>query len=104
MTIQPPRTLREKYSQQREELYTIRAALNGAINDLLAGELVTTYAIGNRSRTVTTANLKDLQDSLKNIDARIDEIEAILSGRPIRSTQTHSYIQPAATWFDISGR
>lgn len=99
--MEAPKTLRDKFTRERDELYHIRSGLSDAINELLAGELTASYSIGNRSVTKTRANLKDMQDSLKRIDQRIDELEALLSGRAVRSTQTHSYVQPAATWFSI---
>lgn len=94
-----PKTLREKLMLDREQLYAARASIFAARLDLIAGEQVTTYSIGNRSRTVTAANLKDLEDALASIDRSIEEIEAMLNGRAVRSTQTHSYVQPAAVWW-----
>lgn len=94
-----PKTLREKYTQERDELYARYDAMNGALNELIAGNATASYSIGNRSTSVTRANLKDLQDALKAIQSRIDELEALLSGRPVRSIQTHSYIQPAQVFW-----
>lgn len=90
-----PKTLREKYTLERDALYARYDAMNAALNELIAGEATASYTIGNRSTSVTRANLKDLQDALKLIQGRIDELEALLSGRPARSISTHSFIQPA---------
>ena len=90
-----PKTLREKYMLERDALYARYDAMNAALNELIAGEATASYTIGNRSTSVTRANLKDLQDALKLIQGRIDELEALLSGRPVRSISTHSFIQPA---------
>ena len=90
-----PKTLREKYTLERDALYARYDAMSGALSELIAGEATASYTIGNRSTSVTRANLKDLQDALKAIQGRIDELEALLSGRPVRSISTHSFIQPA---------
>lgn len=94
-----PKTLREKFSLEREQLYTAREAMNSALLELIAGNATASYSIGNRSTSVTRANLKDLQDALKAIDARIDELEALLSGRSVRARHTHSYVQPASVFW-----
>lgn len=94
-----PKTYREKFSLEREQLYTARESMNSALLELIAGEATASYSIGNRSTSVTRANLKDLQDALKAIDARIDELEALLSGRPVRARHTHSYVQPASVFW-----
>lgn len=90
-----PKTLREKYTLERDALYARYDSMNAALNELIAGEATASYTVGNRSTSVTRANLKDLQDALKIIQGRIDELEAILSGRPVRSISTHSFSQPA---------
>lgn len=97
--MEAPKTLREKFTRERDELYGRYEAINGALTELLSGQATASYTIGNRSTSVTRANLKDLQDVLKAIQIRIDELEALLSGRPVRSIQTHSYIQPANTFW-----
>ena len=90
-----PKTLREKYTLERDALYARYDAMNAALNELIAGEATASYTIGNRSTSVTRANLKDLQDALKLIQGRIDELEALMSGSPVKSISTHSFIQPA---------
>lgn len=94
-----PSTLREKYTAEREKLYTIRESLQTAILELVSGESVTSYSIGQRSVTRTKADLKSMQEALEQLDRRIDELEALLSGRSPRNTQTHSYVSPAAVWW-----
>ena len=94
-----PKTYREKFSLEREQLYTARESMNSALLELIAGNATASYSIGNRSTSVTRANLKDLQDALKAIDARIDELEALLSGRSVRARHTHSYVQPASVFW-----
>ncbi len=98
---QPPKTYREKYEAERAKLYQIRETLDNAILELISGESIVSYTIGQRSVSRSKADLKSMQESLKEIDRRIDDLEALLSGRSPRCTQTHSYVQPAATfwWF-----
>lgn len=97
--MEAPKTLREKYTRERDELYARYDAINSALAELLSGQATASYTIGNRSTSVTRANLKDLQDVLRAIQSRIDELEALLSGRPVRSIQTHSFIRPAQVYW-----
>lgn len=94
-----PKTLREKFSLERERLYEARDSMHSALLELISGNATASYSIGNRSTSVTRANLRDLQDSLRQIDARIDELEALLSGRSVRARHTHSYVQPASVFW-----
>ena len=93
----PPRTLREKLSRERTELYQMRDTIHGAIMSLVAGEAVVSYTLQNRSCTKTRADLNSLKAFLKDLDGQIDEIEAILSGRPLRQKTVHTYTSPANT-------
>lgn len=97
MTV--PNTLREKYTMEREELYETRSIIAGAINELLSGASVTSYTIGNRSATRTRADLNSLKEFLRGIDDRISELEALLSGRALRSSSTYSFIQPSTVFW-----
>lgn len=97
--VRIPRTLREKFTIERERLYAQYEALQGALDELVAGAATASYSIGNRSTSVSRANMGDLRDALKSIQNRIDELEALLSGRAARSIQTHSYIQPASVYW-----
>lgn len=96
-----PKTLREKFTQEREQLYVLREGMNGALQELIAGNATASYSIGNRSTSVTRANLKDLADALRQVNNRIDELEALLSGRSVRARHTHSYVQPAAVFWTL---
>ena len=98
---QPPKTYREKYLAERAKLYQIRETLDNAILELISGESVVSYTIGQRSVSRTKADLKSMQEALKELDKKIDDLEALLSGRSPRNVQSHSYVQPAATfwWF-----
>ncbi len=95
--FKPPRTLREKLTRERTELYQTREIIFNAINELVGGASVVSYSLQNRSVTRTRADLNSLKAYLEELDSKIDEIEAILSGRPQRQKTVHTYISPANT-------
>ena len=95
--FKPPRTLREKLTRERTELYQTREIIFNAINELVGGASVVSYSLQNRSVTRTRADLNSLKAYLAELDSKIDEIEAILSGRPQRQRTVHTYISPANT-------
>ena len=99
----PPRTLREKLTRERAELYQTREIIHKAITELVGGASVVSYSLQNRSVTRTRADLNSLKTYLTELDSQIDEIEAVLSGRPQRQSTTNVYINPANTvpswWF-----
>ena len=92
-----PRTLRERLMMEREELYETRDVIHKAIMELLSGSAVTSYVLQNRSITRTRADLNSLKTYLRELDDQIAEIEAVLSGRPLRQRSVHTYISPANT-------
>ena len=94
-----PNTLREKLMNDREQLYEIKSKLFAAINELLSGAAVVSYSVLNRSVTHTRADLNSMRQNLASIDAQIDEIEAILSGRSPRNVSTYSYLAPSNTFW-----
>lgn len=93
----PPRTLREKLTRERTELYQTREIIFNAINELVGGAAVTSYVLQNRSVTRTRADLNSLKAYLAELDSKIDELESILSSRPQRQRTVHTYISPANT-------
>ena len=93
----PPRTLREKLTRERAELYQTREIIHKAVTELLGGESVVSYSLQNRSVTRTRADLGSLKAYLAELDSKIDDIEAVLSGRPLRQRSVHTYISPANT-------
>ena len=99
----PPRTLREKLTRERAELYQTRNIIFNAITELVGGAAVTSYTLANRSVSKTRADLGSLKTYLRELDDQIDAIEAMLSGRPQRQSTTNVYINPANTipswWF-----
>ena len=92
-----PRTLRQKLMMEREELYEMRDTIHKAIMQLIAGESVVSYTLQNRSCTKTRADLSSLKAFLKEIDESLCELEAVLSGGPLRQRSVHTYISPANT-------
>lgn len=98
-----PRTLREKLMRERTELYQTREVIHKAIMELLSGATVTSYTLQNRSVSKTRADLGSLKTYLAELDGMIDEIEAVLSGRPQRQSTTNVYLNPQNTvppfWF-----
>ena len=93
----PPRTLKEKLIRERTELYQTREIIHKAIMELVRGAAVTSYVLQNRSVSKTRADLGSLRSSLKEIDESLCELEAVLSGRPLRQRSVHTYISPANT-------
>ena len=93
----PPRTLKEKLTRERTELYQTREIIHKAITELLGGASVVSYTLANRSVSKTRADLGSLKTYLREIDDQIYEIEAMLSGRPQRQKTVHTYISPANT-------
>lgn len=94
-----PKTLREKLMNDREQLYEIKSVLLNAINELLSGAAVVSYSVLNRSATHTRADLNSMRESLASIEAQINEIEAVLSGRSPRNVSTYSYLAPSNTFW-----
>ena len=92
--VTPPKTLRQKLTQDRERLYETRNILFNAITELVGGAAVTSYVLANRSVSKTRADLGSLRASLKEIDDQIAEIESMLSGRPLRQSTTNVYVNP----------
>ena len=90
----PPRTLREKLTRERTELYQTREIIHKAITELLGGASVVSYTLANRSVSKTRADLGSLKTYLREIDDQIAEIEALLSGRPLRQSTTNVYVNP----------
>ena len=93
----PPRTLREKLTRERVELYQTREIIHKAIAELLGGASVVSYTLANRSVSKTRADLGSLKTYLREIDDHIAELEALLSGRPLRQSTTNVYVNPTNT-------
>ena len=92
--IKVPKTLRERLMMERKELYETRDVIHKAIMELLSGSAVTSYVLQNRSISKTRADLGSLKTYLRELDGQIAEIEAVLSGRPLRQSTTNVYVNP----------
>lgn len=93
--IKVPKTLRERLMMEREELYETRDVIHKAIMELLSGSAVTSYVLQNRSISKTRADLGSLKAYASELESRIDELEALLSGRPLRQSTTNVYVNPS---------
>ena len=89
-----PRTLRERLMMDREELYETRGIIHKAVMELIGGAAVVSYSLQNRSVSKTRADLGSLKTYLRELDDQIAEIEAVLSGRPLRQSTTNVYVNP----------
>ena len=87
-----PNNLYEKYSMEREALYNLLEKLSDAILALASGN-VASYSLGNRS--VSYTDLDKIKGLRKETTDRIDELEALLSGRSVRNCTTSVFLDPS---------
>ena len=90
MTI--PNNLYEKYSNERLALYSLLEKLNDAVLALSSGN-VASYSLGNRSCTYT--DLDKIKGLRKETEDRINELEALLSGRSVRNVTVSTFLDPS---------
>ena len=90
MTI--PNNLYEKYSTEREALYGLLEKLSDAILALSSGN-VASYSLGNRS--VNYTDLDKIKGLRKETEDRINELEALLSGRSVRNVTVSTFLDPS---------
>ena len=90
MTI--PNNLYEKYSNERLALYSLLEKLDDAILSLSSGN-VASYSLGNRS--VSYTDLDKIKTLRKETEDRINELEALLSGRSVRNCTTSVFLDPS---------
>ena len=87
-----PTTLREKYTQEREYLYGLLSKIDDAIMSLASGN-VASYSLGNRSCSYT--DLDKIKTLRKETTDRIEELEALLSGRSVRNCTVSTFLDPS---------
>ena len=87
-----PNSLYEKYSTERIALYNLLEKLDDAILSLASGN-VASYSLGNRS--VSYTDLDKIKALRKETEDRIEELEALLSGRSVRNTYTNVFLDPS---------
>ena len=90
MTI--PNNLYEKYSNERIALYGLLEKLNDAVLALSSGN-VASYSLGNRS--VSYTDLDKIKGLRKETEDRINELEALLSGRSVRNVTVSTFLDPS---------
>ena len=87
-----PNSLYEKYSTERIALYGLLEKLDDAILSLSSGN-VASYSLGNRS--VNYTDLDKIKGLRKETEDRINELEALLSGRSVRNCTTSVFLDPS---------
>ena len=87
-----PTSLYEKYSNERLALYNLLEKLDDAVLALSSGN-VASYSLGNRS--VSYTDLDKIKGLRKETMDRIDELEALLSGRSVRNCTTSVFLDPS---------
>ena len=90
MTV--PNNLYEKYSTERIALYGLLEKLNDAVLALSSGN-VASYSLGNRS--VSYTDLDKIKALRKETTDRIEELEALLSGRSVRNCTVSTFLDPS---------
>lgn len=87
-----PNNLYEKYYNERIALYNLLEKLNDAVLALASGS-VSSYSLGNRS--VSYTDLDKIKALRKETEGRIEELEGLLSGRPVRNVTVSTYLDPS---------
>lgn len=87
-----PNNLYEKYSNERLALYNLLEKLDDAILALSSGN-VASYSLGNRS--VSYTDLDKIRSLRKETEDRINELEALLSGRSVRNVTVSTFLDPS---------
>ena len=87
-----PNSLFEKYTNERIALYSLLEKLDDAILSLASGS-VASYSLGNRS--VSYTDLDKIKGLRKETEDRINELEALLSGRSVRNVTVSTFLDPS---------
>lgn len=87
-----PSSLREKYLEERIQLYNLLWKLDDAIASLSSGS-VASYSLGNRS--CTYQSIDGLRKLKSETEGRIDELEAYLRGASARNVTVSSFLDPS---------
>lgn len=87
-----PNSLKEKYLEERTQLYNLLWKLDDAILALSSGS-VASYSLGNRS--VSYQNLDQIKTLRKDVEDRIEELEAYLRGASARNVTVSSFLDPS---------
>ena len=87
-----PTSLYDKFTRERIALYNLLEKLDDAILALASGN-VASYSLGNRSCTYT--DLDKIKGLRKETTDRIEELEALLSGRSVRNVTVSTFLDPS---------
>lgn len=87
-----PNSLKEKYLEERTQLYNLLWKLDDAVIALASGS-VASYSLGNRS--VSYQNLDQIKALRKDVEDRIDELEAYLRGASARNVTVSTFLDPS---------
>ena len=90
--IKTPTSLRDKYETERQHLYRLLSKLSDAILSLASGN-VASYSLGSRS--VSYTDLDKIKGLRKETEDRINELEALLSGRSVRNVTVSTFLDPS---------
>lgn len=92
MERQIPNSLREKYIEERVQLYHLLWKIDDGISALSSGS-VASYSLGNRS--VSYQSLDQLKRLKAETEQRIEELEAYLRGASARNITVSSFLDPS---------
>ena len=87
-----PTSLYDKFTRERIALYNLLEKLDDAVLALASGS-VASYSLGNRSCTYT--DLDKIKALRKETTDRIEELEALLSGRSVRNVTVSTFLDPS---------
>ena len=87
-----PTSLYDKFTRERIALYNLLEKLDDAVLALSSGN-VASYSLGNRSCTYT--DLDKIKGLRKETTDRIEELEALLSGRSVRNCTVSTFLDPS---------
>ena len=87
-----PNSLREKYIEERVQLYNLLWKLDDGISALSSGS-VASYSLGNRS--VSYQSLDQLKKLKAETEQRIDELEGYLRGASARNVTVSTFLDPS---------
>ena len=87
-----PTSLYDKFTRERIALYNLLEKLDDAVLALASGS-VASYSLGNRS--VSYTDLDKIKGLRKETTDRIEELEALLSGRSVRNCTVSTFLDPS---------
>lgn len=87
-----PNSLKDKYLDERTQLYNLLWKLDDAVLALSSGS-VASYSLGNRS--VSYQNLDQIKALRKDVEDRIEGLEAYLRGASARNVTVSSFLDPS---------